>query len=201
LLLPVYTRYIGPAGYGEVEVLANSVIFVSIVIRLGIIEAFLRFHFTDEEQARRDALARRSIAFLLVTTTIAAGALAAASVPLSRLVIGHRDATTFLIAVLGLWAFTNLELAYGLLRVEERIRAYAIASVANVIMTIAASVILVVILGQGPRGLLLGNYGASTLVLVGLYWTMRDRLRPRAGAAVAAVERFGVLLRFGLPTV
>ncbi len=201
LLLPVYTRYIGPAGYGEVEVLANSVIFISIVVRLGIIEAFLRFHFTDEEKGRRDALARRSIGFLLVTTTLAAGALALGSVPLSRLVIGHRDTTTFLIAVLGLWAFTNLELAYGLLRVEERIRIYAIASLANVTMTIVASVILVVVLGQGPRGLLLANYGASTIVLLGLYWTMRQRLRPRTEAAGAAVERFGVLLRFGLPTV
>jgi O-antigen/teichoic acid export membrane protein len=198
LLLPVYTRYIGPAGYGEVEVLANSVIFVSIVIRLGIIESFLRFHFNDETPERRAALARRSIGFLLLTTTVAAGGLAAASQPLSRLVIGHEDVTTFLIAVLGLWTFTNLELAYGLLRVEERIRAYATASLANVTMTIAATVVLVVVLGQGPRGLLLGNYGASTVVLAGLYWSMRDRLRPRPGVAV---ERFGVLLRFGLPTV
>ncbi|MBV9165774.1 MAG: hypothetical protein JO342_06440, partial [Solirubrobacterales bacterium] len=42
LLLPVYTRYISPAGYGVVELLANGVIFISIVVRLGIIEAFLR---------------------------------------------------------------------------------------------------------------------------------------------------------------
>jgi len=30
-------------------------------------------------------------------------------------VLGHRDVPIFLVAVLGLWAFTNLELAYGLL--------------------------------------------------------------------------------------
>ena len=29
LLLPVYTRYVTPTGYGTVEVLANSVIFVT----------------------------------------------------------------------------------------------------------------------------------------------------------------------------
>ena len=71
LLLPVYTRYIAPAGYGVVELLGNGVIFISIVVRFGMIEAFLRFHFTDADQERRDALARRAILFLLVVTTAA----------------------------------------------------------------------------------------------------------------------------------
>ena len=47
LLLPVYTRYIHPAGYGVVELLANGVIFISILVRFGMIEAFLRYYFTD----------------------------------------------------------------------------------------------------------------------------------------------------------
>jgi O-antigen/teichoic acid export membrane protein len=202
LLLPVYTRYIDPAGYGEVELLANGVIFISIVARFGMIEAFLRFYFTDEDQERRDALARRAVAFMLIVTTIVAVALAAAAVPLSRLVLGHSDPAIFRVAVLGLWAFTNLELAYGLLRVEERIRTYAIASLINVAITIVASVVLVVALDKGPLGLLLGNYGASTIVLFGLWWTMRTRLKPRRrDAAVRGAERFAALLRFGLPTV
>ena len=198
LLLPLYTAYIPPAGYGVVELLGNGVIFISILVRFGMIEAFLRFHFSDVDPARRDALARRAAAFLLLATTLATGALAAAAAPLSKLILGHTDTTIFLITVLGLWAFTNLELAYALLRVDERVRAYAAASLINVTLTIAASLILVVGLGLGPRGLLLGNYGASTLVLLGLWWTMRHRLAPRR---TASVERFGALLRFGLPTV
>ena len=197
LLLPVYTRYIAPAGYGVVELLANSVIFVSIVVRFGIIEAFLRFYFVDEDPERRATLVRRAAGFLLLASTVAAGVLAAFAGPLSTLLLSHRDTTTFLIAVLGLWSFTNLELAYGLLRVDERLRTYAITSLANVLMTVAASVVLVVGLGDGARGLLLGNYGASTVVLIVLWWTMRDRLRVKRGHA----ERMGVLLRFGLPTV
>jgi O-antigen/teichoic acid export membrane protein len=197
LLLPVYTRYINPQGYGVVELLGNGVIFISIVVRFGMIESFLRFHFADGDQQRRDALARRAVGFLLITTTIASAALAAAAVPLSRLVLGHRDPTTFLIAVLGLWSFTNLELAYGLLRVDERLRAYATASLSNVALTIAASVILVVVLGDGARGLLLATYGATVVVLLALWWTMRHRLLPRRGQG----EPLGVLMRFGLPTV
>jgi O-antigen/teichoic acid export membrane protein len=197
LLLPVYTRYISTSGYGVVELLANGVIFISIIIRFGIIEAFLRYHFSDADQERRDALARRAIVFLLITTTVVAAVLAALARPLSKLVLGHHDSLTFLVAVLGLWAFTNLELAYGLLRVDERLRAYATASLSNVALTIAASLVLVVGLGDGARGLLLGNYGASTVVLFALWWTIRGRLRPGRGRA----EPLGLLMRFGLPTV
>jgi len=197
LLLPIYTRHVSRSGYGVVELLANSVIFASIVVRFGMIEAFLRYYFTDVDQDRRDALARRAVGFLLVVTTIAVIPLIVFAGPLSRLLLSHRDTTTFLIAVLGLWTFTNLELAYGLLRVEERLRAYVTASLTNVGLTVAVTLVLVVGLGDGARGLLLGNYAVSTLVLFGVWWTMRDRFRVRRGAA----ERLGVLLRFGLPTV
>src|SRR5579872_2857453 len=71
LLLPVYTRYISPSGYGVVELLGNGVIFASILARFGIIEAFLRFHFSDADQQRREALARRAVRFLLIVTTLA----------------------------------------------------------------------------------------------------------------------------------
>ncbi len=157
LLLPVYTRYIAPAGYGVVEILSTGVILLSILARLGIIEAFLRFYFTDEDPERRDALARRAAGFLLVASTLVAVVLAVAAGPLSRLVLSYRDATTFRIAVLGLWSFTNLELAYGLLRVDERLRLYATASVSNVLLTVAASVVLVVGEHDGARGAAAGQ--------------------------------------------
>jgi O-antigen/teichoic acid export membrane protein len=198
LLLPVYTRYVNPAGYGVVELLANGVILISILVRFGMIESFLRFYYSDADQERRDALARRAVGFLLVTTTAVSIVLAVFAAPLSKLVLGYRDPSIFRVAVLGLWAFTNLEMAYALLRVDERLRAYATATLINVGLTIAASVVLVVALGEGARGLLLGNYGASTVVLLGVWWTMRDRLAPRHHAGV---ETHGVLFRFWLPTV
>lgn len=197
LLLPVYTRYIPKSGYGIVETLATFVIFASIIVRFGIIEAFLRFYFSDQDRERRDALARRAALFLLLTTTIACVVLLAFAAPLSTLVTSKRIPGTFRVAVLGVWAFTNLELAYALLRVDERLRAYATATLSNVAVTIVASVVLVVGLHKSYNGLLIANYGVSTFVLLTLWWTMRQRLlRRRQGS-----ERLGLLLHFGLPTV
>ena len=48
-LLPLYTRYLTPADYGAAEVLITGVIAASIVLRLGIIEALLRFYYQAGE--------------------------------------------------------------------------------------------------------------------------------------------------------
>ena len=199
LLLPVYTRYIAPAGYGVVELLGNGVIFISIVVRFGMIEAFLRYHFADADQERRDALARRAVAFTLLATTAAAVALAAFAGPLSRW-SSAPDSQIFLVAVLGLWSFTNLELAYGLLRVDERVRAYAAASLINVGLTIAASVVLVVGLGLGGARAAAGQLRRHDRRPARAVVDDATRLS-RGGATRAGAERLSVLLRFGLPTV
>jgi O-antigen/teichoic acid export membrane protein len=201
-LLPFYTRHVLPAQYGVAELLMTGIVLVSILVRLGIGEALVRYHYADEDQARRDALARRAVGFVLVATTITAALLAAFAGPLSQLVLGFRDATVFLAAVLGLWAFTNLELAYALLRVDERVRAYLAATLVNVSLTIALTVWLVIFRDEQARGLLLGNYAASTVVLVGLWLSMAGRLRPRRGGADhPGLQPLRRLLGFGLPTV
>ena len=54
ITLPVYTRHVSQAQYGVAELLMTAIILVSILIRLGIGEAFVRYHYADEDQARRD---------------------------------------------------------------------------------------------------------------------------------------------------
>ena len=48
---------------------------------------------------------------------------------------------------------------------------------------------------EGALGLLLGNYVASAVVLLGLWWFERDAL------GLVSREQLGPMLRFGLPTV
>jgi O-antigen/teichoic acid export membrane protein len=201
-LLPVYTRHVSEAQYGIAELLMTGIVLFSILIRFGVGEAFVRYHYADEDQARRDALARRAVGFLIAATTLCAVPLAAFAEPLSELILEQPDAGIFRIAVLGLWTFTNLELAYALLRVDERAGAYAITTLANVLLTIALTVYLVVLNDEQARGLLLGNYAASTVVLLALWASMWRRLVPRRGGADhPRLHGLGHLLRFGLPTV
>ncbi|MBU6337345.1 MAG: lipopolysaccharide biosynthesis protein [Acidobacteria bacterium] len=195
--LPLYTRFLSEADFGYAETILTLVILASILLRFGLGEAFVRYwHSADGPEARR-RLARTTTGFVLVSTTVAlvAGILLAG--PLSELVLGTRNPTLMAFGVIGIWTFTNLEVAYAILRVDERRRAYLVASSVNVVLTVTLTVTLVVFLDEGARGYVLGNYAASGLVLLGLWaFAVREHLGlPRGGAALAG------LLRFGAPTI
>jgi O-antigen/teichoic acid export membrane protein len=194
--IPLYTRHISPAGYGAANSLLTAVILASIFLRVGVGEAFIRFYFDDDDLARRERIARTATATVAWTTSVAALLAVVFSGALSRLILGYHDPLLIDCAIVGLWAFTNLEMAYAQLRVDERARAYVFASGANVALTVIFTVTLVVIAGEGARGLLLGNFGASALVVLGLWWVLRRRFSLRIHWA-----DLRAMLRFGLPTV
>jgi O-antigen/teichoic acid export membrane protein len=198
LTLPLYTRHVASGEYGAYQSLFTAVILASIFLRVGVGEAFIRFYYEDQDEERRTRIARTATATVAWTTTIAAALTVVFAAPLSEFLLGAHPPDPGLIdcAALGLWAFTNLEMAYAQLRVDERTRTYVIASGANVAMTVAFTIALVVVADEGARGLLLGNFGASALVVLGLWWVLRRRFSLLVrGADLAA------MLRFGLPTV
>jgi O-antigen/teichoic acid export membrane protein len=194
--IPLYTRHISPAGYGAANSLLTAVILASIFLRVGVGEAFIRFYFDDEDEQRRARIARTAMATVAWTTTLASLLALVFAGEISKLLLGYRDPLLIDCAIVGLWSFTNIEMAYAQLRVDERARAYVYASGANVAMTVAFTVALVVIAGQGARGLLLGNFGASAIVVLGLWWVLRKRFSLRIRTA-----DLRAMLRFGLPTV
>jgi O-antigen/teichoic acid export membrane protein len=196
LTLPLYTRHVSSAGYGAYNTLLTAVILFSIVLRLGVGEAFVRFYFTDQDELRRARIARTATATVAWTTTVAALLALAFSAGLSRLVLGFEDPLLMDCAILGLWAFTNIEMAYAQLRVDERARAYMRASGANVAMTVSFTIALVVFADQGARGLLLGNFGASAITVGALWWVLRRRFSLRV-----RVADLRAMMGFGLPTV
>jgi O-antigen/teichoic acid export membrane protein len=193
-LLPLYTRYLTPADYGAAEVLVTGVIAASIVIRLGIIEALLRFYYQGGEDP--DEVVRTAFASLLWTTTIGLAIAFPLAGPLSELLLDHSDPGLMRIAIFGLWVFTMYEFLTALFRLDERAKAYFAFTVANVLVTIPVTVWLVVGEDQGASGLLWGQYGTGALFLAGLVFAQRHRL--------AVVPDRGLLrrmLRWGLPTM
>ncbi len=195
-LLPLYTRHLTRADYGAAEVLLATVVALSILVRLGIVEALLRFYYRFEDGGERDRVVSTSFAFLLIASSLGALAAAALAGPLSELVLDRRDVELMLIAVAGLWLFTNYELLMAMFRLDERARAYFTASLANVLITIALTVWLVVVEDEGARGLLLGNFGGTAAILVVLVFVHRERLSLRPERSLLAP-----MLRFGAPTM
>jgi O-antigen/teichoic acid export membrane protein len=193
-LLPLYTRYLDPSDYGAAEVLITGVIAASIVIRLGAIEALLRFYYeADEDPAE---VIRTGFASLLWTTTLGIVVALPLAQPISELLLDHSDPGLVRIATAGLWVFTMYEFLLTLFRLDERARAFLVFTVANVLVTIPVTVWLVVVEEKGASGLLLGQYATGAAFLAGLLIANRRRL--------ALWPDFGLLrrmARFGLPTM
>lgn len=194
--LPLYTAHVATSEYGAYSSLFTAVILASIVVRFGVDQAFVRFYFQDEDQERRRRIAQTTIATVAWTSTLCAALLVAFAGPVSEVLLGRHEPALLDCAVLGLWAFTNLEIAYAQLRVEERARAYLRAAMCNVALTVMLTISLVVFAGLGAKGLLLGNFGASGLVVLGLWWSLRSRFSLR----VRWLD-LRTMLSFGLPTV
>lgn len=194
--LPLYTHALTRDEYGYGETLLTFIILTSIFLRVGIGESVVRFWFDDDRHERRLDVARTTTSFTVATTTIVSllGLLLAG--PISELVLNRHDPGLMRCGILGVWAFTNLDVAYALLRVEERRRQYLLVSCGNVLLTVVTTVVLVVVLDQGVRGYVIGNYGATAVVLLALWWQLRDRVRllPRRRHLMAMVA-------FGAPTV
>jgi O-antigen/teichoic acid export membrane protein len=197
LLLPLYTSYLSPSDYGKVETLVAATTVLTIVLRFGISSAFFRFYFDSPEPARRLTVLRTSFWFTLTMATAGLVAGVVLAPQISTLLFGNgHEANLVRAAFVGLWAQMNYEQLTALFRVEERSLAFVCASLANVLITVGATVVLVVALDKGPVGVIVGNFFGTLVVYVALVGYRREQL---------GLELDRSLLRemnsFGLPLV
>ena len=199
-LLPLYTRYLTTADYGAAEILFAAVVTASIVVRLGLIEAILRFYYKEDEDPAQ--VVAGSFAGLFWLSTLGALVLLPLAGPLSELLLpepeklGASAPALVRIAIGGLWVLTMWEFMLTMFRLEERARAYFLTTILNVLASIALTVVLVVGLEEGAQGLLIGSYAAGAAFVLGLIALQWRRLSLRFDRGL--MRR---LFRFGLPTM
>ena len=203
-LLPLYTRYLTPDDYGAAEVLFAAVVAASIVIRLGVIEALLRFYYKSGEDAGR--VLSTSFAALFWFATVAALVVLPFAEPISEALFAKPISEGILeesaaadlvrISIGGLWVLTLHEYLLTIFRLEERARAFFAVTIANVLAAIALTVALVVGADEGARGLLLGSYASGGAFVLGLIVVHRRRI-----SLWIDRQLLRRMMRFGLPTM
>jgi O-antigen/teichoic acid export membrane protein len=168
ILLPLYTNYLTPASYGQVEIVTAATAVLAIVLQLGLSSAFFRFYFDAKEQAAKLTVVRTSFWFTMGAATLGLVLGLVLAGPIAH-VLGLGDAPWLVRAgAVGLWAQTNYQQLTALFRVEERSTAYAIASVTNVLVTVAAMVLFVAVFHWGAVGLVVGNFTGTLVVYLAL---------------------------------
>ncbi|MGE5691037.1 MAG: lipopolysaccharide biosynthesis protein [Pseudomonadota bacterium] len=193
-LLPVYTRYLDPADLGAVGVVVALTAVLVTILRGGISSAFFRFYFDSTEPRRRVTVLRTSFWFTMATATLGLVLGVAFAAQIGEL-LGLDDPTLVRAAFVGLWAQMNYEQLTALFRVEQRPWAFLAASLANIAVTVGATLLFVVVLEWGATGVVAGNFTGTLLVYLSLLGYRREQLgleldRP----LLRAMQRFGLPL-------
>ena len=196
LLLPLYTHYLPPGAYGRVEIVTAATAVLAIVLQMGISSAFFRFYFDAKEDAQRLTVIRTSFWFTMAMSTVGLVLGLVFATPVGQAIgLGH-DPGLVRAGAVGLWAQTNYQQLTSLFRVEERSTQYALASVANVLITVVAMVAFVAVAHWGAIGLVVGNFTGTLAVYSVLLAYRNEQLGLEFDRGL-----FRKMQHFGLPLV
>jgi O-antigen/teichoic acid export membrane protein len=196
ILLPLYTHYLPPNAYGQVEAITAATAVLAIFLQLGIASAFFRFYFDAKAETEKLTVVRTSFWFTMTTATVGLVLGVVFASEISHLLgLGH---AVWLVraGAVGLWAQTNYQQLTALFRVEERSVAYAIASIANVLVTVASMVVFVAVFHWGAIGLVVGNFTGTLVVYLALVAYRTEQLGLEFDRAL-----FRRMQTFGMPLV
>jgi O-antigen/teichoic acid export membrane protein len=196
-LLPLVTHYLTRSELGAVDTLIALSVVLVIVLRAGISMAFFRFYFDAEDEAGRITVVRTSFWFTMGVATAGLVVGWALAAQISELLFStHSDADLVRAAFVLLWAQMNYEQLTSLFRVEERSVAYVTATLANVLITVGATILLVAVWDKGALGVLVGNFTGTLAVYFVLLGYRRFQLGLEFNRPL-----FRQMQRFGLPLV
>ena len=196
ILLPLYLHYLPPTAYGQVEIITAATAVLAIALQLGIASAFFRFYFDAKEQADKLTVVRTSFWFTMGTATLGLVTGLVFAPQISHLIGLGSAAWLVRAGAVGLWAQTNYQQLTALFRVEERSFAYAIASIANVLITVAAMVLFVAVFHWGAIGLVVGNFTGTLIVYLALLAYRTEQLGLEFDYGL-----FRRMQKFGMPLV
>jgi O-antigen/teichoic acid export membrane protein len=193
-LLPLYTRFLDTDDLGAVGlIVALSAVLVTI-LRLGISSAFFRFYFDSPEPAQRRLVVRTSFWFTMASATLGLAAGVLLAQPIADL-LGLDDANLVRAGFVGIWAQMNYEQLTSLFRAEERSTAFVLASLANIAVTIGATIVLVVVWEQGALGVIVGNFTGTLAIYLALLAVHREQLGLQfSRPLLREMNRFGIPL-------
>ena len=196
LLLPLYTSYLPPKAYGRVEVVTATTAVLAIALQMGISTAFFRFYFDAKEEAGKLTVIRTSFWFTMAMSTLGLALGLVFAAPVGHLIgLGH-DPNLVRAGAVGLWAQTNYNQLTALFRVEQRSVQYAVASVVNVGVTVAAMVLFVAVFHWGAIGLVVGNFTGTLTVYLALLVYRTEQLGLEFDRTL-----FRGMQKFGMPLV
>jgi O-antigen/teichoic acid export membrane protein len=203
IMLPLYTSYVSASDYGRIELLMATMAVAVVVIRGGANFGFIRFYFLEKDPEYRRRLVRTVFWTQMAYSTI----VLVACLLLARQIAGwlgvtdhgphlQGSGTSLVVATaILLWANVNYAQMTNLFRAEQRSVAFSLATLANIAITVALTVTLVVVYHKGPLGIIVGNFSGTLVLYLVLLGYRREQLGLQFdGKLLRSMNRFGIPL-------
>jgi O-antigen/teichoic acid export membrane protein len=183
-LVPLYTRVLGPADYGSLDLLTVFAGIINLTIALEVSQGVARFYAAEQDPESKVLYASSAFWFTLACYTVFAVLMFISTHALSALIMGRPGLeTAFQIGIAYIWVYGLFYLIQNQLRWELRSKDYAVISLLMSFVTAGVSVWLAYGLQWGLEGLLIGMV-VGCLVSTGLgLWWLRNSYRFRFDGA------------------
>jgi O-antigen/teichoic acid export membrane protein len=194
---PLFTRALGPADFGALDVLTVVVTLLSTLLLAGLDQAVVRSFYDDRSEAAQRALVRSGFTFVLITGLLGCGTALLFTSPLARALLHRAGYGPVLVAALvGVPPAIGVAYATEVLRLHGRAGPYALSGILRALVGGAVGAWLTLVAHLGARGALVGLAAGSMVAL------MYDVAAARRLLGIQLDRRpLGRMVRFGLPLV
>ncbi|KAF0125177.1 MAG: polysaccharide biosynthesis protein [Elusimicrobia bacterium] len=179
LLMPFYTHYLPPAGYGVVAAVFSYIAFLNIVYHYGLDQSYMR-HRSEDAGRNRAALPAvgagstatgrawsSSLACLLASTAFLTLLMCLFPSALAGLAGIGADSGRLVLYAAAILALDTLSLLpFAELRMRHKALRYALVRTASIALNVALNVYFLAFRGMGVEGVFLANILSSALSLL-----------------------------------
>lgn len=197
LSLPIYTRALGPADYGAVDLVTTIAAIAHVTVALEVSQGFGRFVLAPEAGGKHAAYASTAFWFTLAAYSLFVAMVLPLAGGLSGWLFGSTAyAPTLQVATLVIWSTGLFYMVQNILRYERRTVQYAVASVVFSVLSVGVTLVMLLVVRSGLVGVFVGQFCAG-LAATGLgLWFARDTV-----ALTFDRARWQQMLAFSLPLV
>ncbi len=198
LLLPIYTRFLTPADYGQLELLMVMSTMMLIITSQGLSTAFFRFYGFSDSNNRRSELINTSFYYLLFSALISCVLFIVFAKQFALLLSEESTAFALFVKIIALTAFFQITsiVPFQIYRVKLQTIKFVLVSIIGFLIQVILNIFFVASLKMGVKGVLVGNAISAAFVFVINLFLTRNSLTFKFSMQVLKD-----MLKFGAPLI
>lgn len=198
VMIPVYTRYIAPSGYGAMELIEILTAGLGIFVSMGVADTMARFYYQEKEEYKRNRVVSTIVAgfALLAIPIVLLGVCLAPYI--GGVLLDQPEHIFYLqVAMVSVWFGMFVEIGASYLRIRYKAKLFLTFSMGQLALALSLNILFIVHLGLGVLGFFYSTLIAQgiTTVAYAIYIFSRVPIRHFSGPV------FRDAIRFGLPIV